>query len=533
MEKKQLQQDLEINDFIDLARPLINRKGKSTTTLCLEYSKIFEKTSYYGFQMQGKIWLLLSMITDRSSSVPQSYQPLIRQMPSIEIYLIFFFWLSKIYDFTKEENPTDEPNTTFEFIRKGDYEGFLNYIQEMPKHWKPVMYTGSFSPAYYKRWRQTALNYMANANTTEEEKTIMSALCANKDTLYSFSHNFFDKLWSELYILISNAICGTYEQKIETPEPQSLFEKLTLLFLDPKINHLNFKSILGNKEVPLVLRVHISIVFGQIDQSVLEDFIDLLVQNYLLDHVILYASFAPKENALEIISRIYSGLPEPEKRVFNVSQQVGLDSFEVADGIVKFTICSQKDDFDGYVNEQELSQRKINSLKWMKLISATKEQELLEARRLISRFVIEGNFIEANNVFKQFQSYFDDKYEISCWNILFKTEHLYAQWKNGSGDAKQLIQSLYDLIKYPNGWMKKSALVDREVGQHCIPLVTNQLLEALCSIKDYDRALGLSCLLCDGRQILRTYFQRNDAMLLLQEIKRIAIGKYRMNQSVQ
>lgn len=517
------------DDIIKYAIPLLSLKNKSHSDICHQYSELFLQNPDNTSQYLSQVWILLSMTSGDLISIAPNFISLVQKMPKIKIYVIFFLWLSKIYDFTGKNSSNDVLAVLFRFLRCGDHNGFFEYLQKDKNQWKPVIFDGAFSPKSYKRWRELALEYIESKSSNENEKKVLKMLCGNKDVLNEFSLNFFDRLWTELYCMITDAMSGTLNTDFVKPKPENEFEKLALLLLNSKILKNQFDDIYNDKDVPLIMKIHMSIVFGHINMDILDNYIDLLADNYLLEHIIFYSSLSQKENALNVIARICSGLPEPDQRVIDSSQKFGLEPCEVASSIASYTINSKINDFIGTITKEGLLHKKILSLNWMKLANATNELKLQKTRELLSCLVIDNEFSDANLVFKDNEGLFNNRYEKNCWSLLFETENRYNKWKNETKEETEpLIKLLYEIIKYPFGWMKKAKDVDQSVGKHCIPMVVYQLFEVLENIGEYEKALGIVCLLCDSRQIIHAYFNKNEMINLLMKVKHAAIGKYRL-----
>lgn len=516
--------------IIDYAIPLLSLRARSHSEVCRQYAALFARNSDPTSQYLSRVWALLAIAAGGTAALPPRYAPLLRRMPQLRIYVVFLHWLSEIYDFTGACDGSDAATAAFRCLRRGDSAAFFDAAPAGDDKWRAVIYSGAFSPKGYKRWRALASDYAASGSASADEQRVLRALCGDRDTLSSFSRTFFDRLWAEVYCVVADAMCGTLRTDIALPSPSSDFERLSLLLLDAKILREQFDDVYSDSGVPLILKMHMSIVFEQVQIEILESYADMLADNYLLEHIIFYASLVERERSLGVVSRICAGLPEPDKRVIDAAQRFGFEPIDVAGAIVSYTIGAKIDDFAGAITAEELTQRKVRALRWMKLASAADAAKLAKVRELISCLAKEEEFADAYQVFREYEGLFSSKHERNCWRILLETESRYRKWKDGDAEeTDELIELLYEVIKYPYGWMKRTDEVDQSVGKHCIPMVVYQLFEVLESANQYEKALGIVCLLCDSRKVLHTYFDKSEMIKLVMKVKRAAIGKYRYN----
>lgn len=512
------------NRYQKLSHPLMNRGSKTTDELCMDYYNLLISSNSTEDKEQAYIWLLLAKLSVKKIEIPQ-YQNIATKFPQLIKYIQFLKWLGDVYDFTKSLDGQKSEETAYEFFRKCDFNGFLDHIKTEERYWKSLTFGGAFSNKYFGQWKQAVASIKASDKLPKKEISLYQSLAGNKKYLSKHSHNFFDKLFIEIYCLLCDAMSNEpFKVNFKLPKPQNNFESMALSVL----NH-GHSSLLANGN-PLVMRVHVSAVFYDPDYDIINQYIDILISEKLLGLVIFYCSYIGQNEAIEIISNVLSGLEAPDPAPLRIARKYNIPPLKIVQAIIDTITDSDISDFNADIDINELVNRKIAAIGWLDLVPEGKDLEQDKVRKLLQKLVIDNQFDGAMRIFSKFGSIFTDKKENLCWNLIFDAETSFNKWKEDAADLNTVKTNLLAVLRYPSGWMINCHKVDISVGKHCIPLVASQLFDIYMKAQLYDQALGIAAMISDSGKLLTTFFDQNASRKFVCMIKRAAVANYRINQ---
>ncbi|KAK8876312.1 hypothetical protein M9Y10_006507 [Tritrichomonas musculus] len=517
------------------AQPLLNRGEKTASEICKEYFSDLCEYKSSKYQEEARIWLLLSYLHDKSLKIPELYSNIISKNSKLELYVRFFLWLNEIYSFTRGNKEKSYSN--FEYFRSGQEEKFLEKVQSSQEEekWKLHTFSGAFSSNHFKLWRESVYDISETKNIKKDVLDLYLSLAGDKKINKKHEHNIFDRMWTQIYYIISLALSEKqFSFKFDnlTPNKSSQFETMAISVFKNISNDINV--LYNDSTNPLLFRVHVAATFNQLPIELLQSYMTNLFSMNLMGLSIFYASLANKDNSIFLLADFFAAF-EPSKDIIDAVDSFNIDKERLICMIIERLSESTIEDFEVQIDKGEITEIKIKCLEWFSLVPSLKNRTLENVRKILSSLVINDEYEGALTVFNKFSDLFNEnhKKELNCWESLILAENEYLKWSKGdkttfsTSSFNSLKEVLENVIRFPPGWMVECPEVDPNVGCHCIPLIAEHLYHFYMENNETEKAMGIGIYIINPLYKIQRYFSPKSLRHFVELSKKAAIENYR------
>lgn len=503
-------QETEIGIIRKLMKPLVERSSKSAADLCNEYANL-TKTENPKEIDESLLWSLLADLSDKNPQIKDRYIKIIKTDPELIRSVLFIQWLEKEYRKTPE--PTEPSQLPYYYLRSGQFEKFLETIAKNKiNDWKIAVYAGGLSQREYKTWRYAARNYSKSKHATKEDITILGLLSGDYKICSECGKTFYDQVWAKLFCMLCDAESQNpydlHETMSNLPKPTNSIEKLVLLFF-----YYGVKSIENEQLLSLSFKVHAISVFQKCPVNLIKEYIQPLIENFVLGMAFFYCSLTDTESAITLVSEILIGLPYPQPKAVQITDYFNLPTSQIVDVAIDRIILTKVDDFDSEITEEELIDRKIDALGWLELAHIEDVAEK-KVRKLLGQLALNKQYQGCSKLLIARGNLLKNPVERDSWNALVIAE------------MKTNAETLSNVLLFRGGWMNKCD-IDDDVARSIILLVTNQLIDYYMADGDPERALAVAAMICCPTKNMLRWVKKEDAKNLILKIKNVGIAKYK------
>lgn len=439
----------------------------------------------------------------------------------------FLAWIEMV---NKQQLPKPKPTATTEEIAFyhlicGEEMEFLETLKSYKENWTVATFAGAFSSKHFKLWRSSIHTLLDKTEFPEQQKRLYLALTGDLSSLKSFDSedNFYTTAWIAIYAKLVDALCGSTvtvnEVIADLPEPK------TILACGGVSALKGFSVFVNDKSLPPGLRTRVAVANKCLTPMILAPYLDQLVDGAQLSLAIFYSSKLEHEDAIDTVASIIAGLPMAENRPLELAKKFGLPTDEIVNQIIsRMTDCSMGDFEGDNLTEDELTNRRVNSLSWTRF--SKNIDQFANVRALLTNFIVEGNFQGAAKLFEREKGLFKDRTELDNWKTLIRAETDYDRFTKGAIPPQQALEGLNSVLNIQHGLNVGSS----EICKACIPLISRQLVDVYSAMGDFKGAYNVPVLVLSLAKKNSKWFSKKDYIALLESVKKAKIAEERSKQ---